>query len=183
MAAVIGIVRRHDGGIRVQSAAGRGTTFTVLLPAIRGDARIPPVQPETAAPAIAGNGTILVVDDEAPVRAVASEMLKRLGFEVVTACNGREAIEICGREPPCFRAILLDLTMPELDGAEVVEVLRKVGRDIPVVLMSGYGEQDALGRFGSDAIAGFLQKPFRPEELKERLGQALARSHGQGGLA
>jgi CheY-like chemotaxis protein len=117
---------------------------------------------------------VLVVDDEEVVRRVAVTMLESLGFSVVTANDGQQGVEQLGSSREPFIAVLLDLTMPRLDGLGALEQLKQLDLKVPIILMSGYDEQDVGKRFSGHGLAGFLQKPFSPEMLKQKLGLALA---------
>jgi two-component system cell cycle sensor histidine kinase/response regulator CckA len=171
LSAVLGIVRGHSGGVGVESELGRGTKFRVLLPVASGEAL-----PEAAAkitPMVHGSGVVLVVDDEEVVRNVARRILESFGFSVVIARDGREAVElVLGAQQP-FVAVLMDLTMPNLDGVAAFEQLRSSKQQVPVILMSGYSEQDAVARFAGKGLAGFLQKPFTLDMMSEQLALAL----------
>ncbi len=176
LAAVLGIVLHHHGTIAVSSPPGAGTTFRVCFPA----SSSPPAEaalPATAAPGGAaapwrGSGTILLVDDEAPVRAMAARMLRALGFQALTAADGREAVATTARGP-APRAVLLDLTMPHMDGRETFHELRRLRPDLPVVLCSGYDVLESADRFTSMDFSGFLQKPYRLDDLARVLQRAL----------
>ena len=172
LAAVLGIVRGHKGALKVTTSPGRGTCFRMLLPRAEGqaDAKIEPVGDD---PAWNGSGTVLVVDDEEPVRSVAARMLRSLGFETVVAADGKEALTQFEERGGDIVAILLDLTMPELDGEETFHRLRSQSADVRVILMSGFNEQEAVNRFAGQGLAGFLQKPFRIEALREKLCTVL----------
>ena len=165
LSAVLGIVRGHNGAIKVESEPGKGASFLVLFPAAEQSAMVP-AEPAPAAPAVK---RILVVDDEETVRSVMARMLRSFGYEAVVACNGQEAVQLFHAGRDDFRAVLLDLTMPELDGAETFREIHRLRPELPVILMSGYSEQDAVAKFGTAGLAGFLQKPFQPDALRARL--------------
>ena len=164
LAAVLGIVRGHHGLIKVYSEPSRGTTFRVLLPPAKEALPEAPAGPPRS-PALRGSGLILLVDDEETVRSLVRTYLIQAGFEVLTASDGREAIGIFSREARRVRLVLLDLTMPRMNGEETYTELRRIRPDIRVILMSGYNEQEATGRFAGKHLAGFIQKPFRMEEF------------------
>jgi len=169
LSAVLGIVRGHNGAIKVESEPGKGASFLVLFPAAEQSAMLPPEPP----PATPPSKRVLVVDDEDTVRSVLVRMLRSFGYESATACNGQEAVEIFHEGRDDFRAVLLDLTMPELDGAETFREIHRLRPKLPVVLMSGYTEQDAVAKFGTAGLAGFLQKPFQPDTLRTRLAAVI----------
>jgi len=164
MAAVLGIVRGHRGAIKVDSEAGRGTTFKILLPASGKPAELFDVA--TNEEGWSGSGTVLLVDDEETVRSIGSEMLKELGFTVVTANDGRQALEVF-RSAPEISFVILDLTMPRMDGEQCFRELRTLNPEIKVIMSSGYNEQEVTQRFAGKGLAGFIQKPYKLSELKE----------------
>ena len=172
LAAVLGIVRGHHGAIRLQSAPGQGTTLQVLLPRADG-----PAEPATAGAADAGTwhgaGRVLVVDDEKTVRQIAARLLEALGFEVQLAVDGEDGIAQFAAAPDSFRAVLLDLTMPRMDGEKTFRELRVCRPGICVLMMSGFSEQEIATRFAGSGLAGFLQKPFKLDDLREQLRRAL----------
>ncbi|MHB8520159.1 MAG: CHASE domain-containing protein [Limisphaerales bacterium] len=177
LAAVLGIVRAHNGAVKVESEPGRGSIFTLLLPETAGHAEEP--RPGvTAGSAWRGQGTVMVVDDEEPVRAVAAHMMASFGFRVIAASDGREALAKFQAPGEPIRLVLLDLTMPQMDGEETFLALRRLRQDLPIVLMSGYAEEDVAGRFAGKGLAGFLSKPFKPETLREKIHTALAAAAG-----
>jgi CheY-like chemotaxis protein len=171
LAAVLGIIRGHQGAITITSQPGAGTTFRVLLPATQVPAA-PVALARPPSPAIAAGARVLVVDDEAGVRAVARETLKRAGFEVVTANDGLDAIELLAHDS-AFQGVLLDVTMPRMSGVEVFRLIKARQPNLPVVLTSGYSAQDATTRFGSDGVAAFIQKPFMPAALVRTMLDAV----------
>jgi PAS domain S-box-containing protein len=160
LAAVFGIVRSHQGAIRIDSEPGRGSTFTIVFPVSSDPSRLIE-STDDVINAWRGTGTVLVVDDEADVRQVAEEMLETLGFAVEIAEDGRRAVERLRQNPGRIDLVLLDLTMPGPDGAATLRELRRVRADLPAILMSGYVENDAVTGFEDMGIAGFVQKPFR----------------------
>ncbi|MBI2950308.1 MAG: CHASE domain-containing protein [Verrucomicrobia bacterium] len=174
LAAVLGIVRGHSGALQVTSQLGRGSAFRLLLPVAAATAlNRAPSEAEIHLCEWRGSGTVLVVDDEEPVRRVAAQSLRRLGFDPVLAKDGREALQIFQRDPDHFVAVLLDLTMPQLDGSQTFQALKLIRPGVRVVLMSGFDQQEAITRFAGKGLAGFLQKPFQVHTLRERMQAAL----------
>jgi CheY-like chemotaxis protein len=166
MAAVLGIVRGHKGAIKVYSEPGKGTTFKILLPAsgkpvelFNGDSHANDWQ---------GSGTVLLVDDEETIRGIGSEMLKELGFSVITANDGREAVEVF-RANPGIAAVILDLTMPHMDGEQCFRELRQLDSTVKVIMSSGYNEHEVTEKFIGKGLSGFVQKPYKLSMLKEAL--------------
>ena len=172
LAAVLGIVRGHKGALKVYTEPGRGTTFKLLFPATVGstDTAVPGASPETAWHFA---GTVLVVDDEETIRSTASRMMRMIGLNPIFACDGREAVELFRAEPERFDLVLLDLTMPHMDGAQAFTELRRIRPDVSVVLMSGFNAHEALIPFNGKGLAGFLQKPFTFSSLKTVLKSTL----------
>lgn len=175
MAAVLGIVRGHCGAIAVKSEPGRGTTFTIWFPAVKeaGDSE----GVSSGAPQEwRGQGTVLIVDDEETLRRVGQRMLERFGFEVVTAEDGEQALELFRQSPDRFVCVILDLTMPRMDGEEAHRRMKEIRGDVPVILSSGYNEQEVISRFVGQGLAGFIQKPYQAGDLMEKIREILSRS-------
>lgn len=165
LAAVHGIVRGHKGGIRITSEPGKGSIFQVLLPT----SEPPPVEvsvPEQIENGWSGKGRILLVDDEEVVRTVASELLKELGFTPVVAGSGAEAIETFKNNKDLL-AVILDLTMPGMDGEECFRALRGIDPEVKVIMSSGFSEHEVVQKFAGEELAGFIQKPYTLKTLKE----------------
>jgi CheY-like chemotaxis protein len=164
LAAVQGIVRSHKGAIWVTSAPGEGTTFTVSIPRSSSAPREPYDESREAWRA---SETILVVDDEELVRRTAAAALERFGYRVVLAEHGEQALELFQREPYAYDAILLDMTMPLMNGEEVLPLLRRIRPDIKVIVCSGYSEAEAMQRFSD--MESFIQKPYSSLHLAEKV--------------
>ncbi|MBL0313307.1 MAG: PAS domain S-box protein [Holophagaceae bacterium] len=171
LSALLGILRAHHGALRMESAPGEGTTFRLLFP----DAGAPPqarVETEAIQTTLPQSLRVLLVDDEESIRDATQEILKGLGCQVILACNGVEALEILKTCGP-FSVVILDLMMPKMDGRQTLAVLKKDHPDLPVVLCSGYSEQEILGEWNGV----FLAKPYSREKVKAALLKALTGNH------
>jgi len=177
MAAVLGIVRGHKGAIKVYSEKGKGSTFKLLLPAVTDS-----VEPQQCSPPLQGAwrgaGTVLLVDDEETIRALCQGMLEAIGFQVLTASDGKEALELFARSREEIVCVLLDLTMPRLDGEQTFRELRRLNPEVRVIISSGYNEQEVSQKFVGKGLAGFLQKPYKMAELSGKLKEILEGSRG-----
>ncbi|MBD3167260.1 PAS domain S-box protein, partial [bacterium] len=175
LSAVQGIVRGHHGALKVSSQPGEGTTFEIILPALEESES--PHQQTTHPVARASsdpNGTVLLVDDDEAVRIVGSRMLRKLGYEVLTARDGREAVDLYRSGKNRISCVLLDLTMPVMDGEEAFNALRGIDPEVSVVLSSGFNEQEIHNRFAGRKVAGFVQKPYKMKALENVLQSVAA---------
>jgi PAS domain S-box-containing protein len=180
MAAVLGIVRGHKGAMKVYSELGRGTTFKILFPAVEDAAGPASRKSDEAGRAWQGTGTVLLVDDEETIRALGKKMLTHLGFEPLIAADGLEALKIYRERQAQIGLVILDLTMPNMDGEETFRELRRINPAVRVVLSSGYTESEIISRFAGKGVAGFVQKPYTINTLRETLCAALeAKTGGQ----
>ncbi len=172
LAAVLGIVRGHKAAIKVCSEKEKGTTFKIFFPS----ARVPveSLAEEGAADvAWRGSGTVLLADDEEAVRVLGKKILERIGFNVLLAADGQEAIDLFRQNKEGIVCAILDLTMPRMDGEETFRELRQIKRNIKVIMSSGYNEQEITQRFTGKSLSGFIQKPYQMTELSAKLKQIL----------
>jgi CheY-like chemotaxis protein len=173
LAAVLGIVRSHHGAIKVYSEKDRGTTFKILFPCSP-KAPLKSLEEALVIESLNGQQTVLIIDDEDTVRAVARQTLELAGLTVLTAPDGREGVKLFEAKKEEIALVLLDLTMPHLSGEEVYRKIRRLRRSVPVIIISGYNEQELSGRFAGKGVAGSMQKPLRPRELLKTVKQVLA---------
>jgi PAS domain S-box-containing protein len=172
LAAVHGIVRSHHGTVQIESTKGIGSCFRVLIPV--SDKRLEDAnQPERKMTLLQGVATILMVDDEEIVLEVGAKVLEQTGYRVILAHDGREGVRVYAQHHEEIDLVILDLTMPEMNGEEVFAELVKINPEVQVILSSGYTENETMGRLGGQHLAGFLQKPYRPRLLLEKVADVL----------
>ncbi len=183
MSAVLGIINSHEGALQLRSQPGQGTTIKVYLPVQKnvstGDEKISVSVP--SAP-WRGSGTILLVEDETQVRLIAKALLEHIGFTVLEAVNGKEALELYQRNATDIALVMTDIGMPVMDGYELFSELKKLNPGLPVIISSGYGDAEVTARIGTDSTARLISKPYGADQLREVLKRALEGhvSHGSG---
>ena len=171
LAAVQGIVKGHHGAIRVYSTPGAGTTFVLVFPASGRALSAPEERNETYA--VPAGSVALVIDEEEVIRAVARDVLSQRGMTVMSADDGRSGLEMFRDHRGTVSVVLLDLQMPTIRGQDVVRLLKEINPDVPVILSSGFDENETQRRFGSLDGVRFLQKPYTAERLARVVSEAL----------
>jgi PAS domain S-box-containing protein len=171
LAAVQGIVRAHKGAMKVYSRPGKGTTFKVLFPATE---QKPIPKPAPPAHLMSNDELVLVVDDEPIIRRTAKSMLERYGYTVVLAEDGKEGVELFEVLGGKVAVVLLDMTMPVMNGEDAFRRLKSIDPNVKVILSSGYNEVETIRRFTGKGLAGFVQKPYSSAGLAEKLKSVLS---------
>jgi CheY-like chemotaxis protein/two-component sensor histidine kinase len=174
LAAVLGIVRGHNGALLVNSTEGAGTTFRLYLPALVGEVVRLDDPPADASLPWMHSGDVLVMEDEEPVRLVMAELLKSFGFKVQTAADGRAGLEAFRRDPAKWTLVIIDLLMPGLSGEETLASLQQIRADLRVLLVSGYTDAEVTNRKPGPGRVAFLPKPFRRETFEAKLKDLFA---------
>lgn len=173
LATVFGIAQAHGGRAEIAATGPGGTTMRVLFPAVEADAAAARATPRDGT-IVAGSGTVLVVDDEPLVLKATATTLGELGYEVVTAPDGVDAVELFRAAPGRFCAVLLDLSMPRMGGRETYLALRALRGDVPVILTTGYAFNEEAQKILDLGVRAFLAKPFDPAQLSQTLAQVAA---------
>lgn len=170
LAAVYGMVREHQGNIHLYSEPGTGTVFHIYLPI--SDESVPSITSKDE-PVAHGSGTILVVDDEDIIRATASLLIENLGYTVLLAENGKEAVDIYSRRGDDIDLVILDMVMPVMDGRETFNTIIKKDPDAKVIVSSGYAKNVSITDMTEKGLAGFITKPFNQLELSKLIADVL----------
>jgi PAS domain S-box-containing protein len=173
LAAVLGIVRGHRGTIQVFSKPAKGTTLKVLFPAVKKNLAKRSDKSKKGEAGVSEFGTILIVDDEAVVRDVAGSMVENAGFRVLKASDGRKGVEVFKKNSHKIIAVILDTTMPNMNGEETFRELRRLYPTVKVILSSGYNEQEATSHFVGKGLAGFIQKPYTQNQLIQKVKEVI----------
>ncbi|MFH1075223.1 MAG: response regulator [Pseudomonadota bacterium] len=171
LAAGYGIIKAHKGYIDVSSEKGRGTTFIIYLPASPSEK---PAQNDLPAVIVTGTGTILLVDDEAPVLKVGARTLRRLGYDVIEAMSGSQAIEIFKKEKDHIDLVILDMIMPDMSGGKVFDLLMEIDPSVRILLCTGYSLEGEATEIMARGCDGFIQKPFTIEGISQKIRDVMA---------
>jgi len=173
LAAVLGIIRSHRGGLKVRSEVGKGSLFTLLIPASAPGQVETPIVRRAAVIPWKCEGRALVIDDEDHVLKVTAGMLNSCGLKTDLARDGYEGLDLFRAKPGLFDIVLLDMTMPRLSGEETLLLLREVLPNVRVLFMSGYNRREVVDTLAGSGQLAFIQKPFTLEALRENLQAIL----------
>ncbi|MGD0525112.1 MAG: response regulator [Polyangiaceae bacterium] len=173
LATVFGIVRQSDGTIWVESELGKGTTFLLYFPKVTVGSVRPSLAPAKVVPALRGSETILLVEDEAPVRSLASTILRKYGYDVLEAQGGGDAFLLCEQHEGVIDLLLTDVVMPRMNGRQLAERLAPLRPAMKVLYMSGYTDDEVLRHGINDATIAFIHKPITPETLANKVRETL----------
>ncbi|UCG99962.1 MAG: response regulator, partial [Deltaproteobacteria bacterium] len=165
-----GIIKNHGGIINVSSEKGKGTTFTIYLPASRKEIT---EEKELTHEVSRGKETVLLIDDEDTIIDVGQEIIKALGYTVLVARSGKEAIEIYEKNKEKIDMVILDMIMPGMGGGETYDRIKEINPDIKVLLSSGYSVEGQATEILKRGCDGFMQKPFNTRQLSERIRKIL----------
>lgn len=165
-----GSSRSHQGTIKVASSLNQGTVFEVLFPV---SADVAVKRTERPHIPLRGSGSVLIVDDEPKIREVMHRVLENAGFDVHTADDGQHGLEVFAQYSDGIVAVVLDLTMPRMDGLEFLRQFRQIAPRVPAMVMSGYSETEVSTQFAGMGVNGFIQKPFEPFVLVELVCQMV----------
>jgi len=172
LAAVLGIVSEYKGGIIINSEKEKGSEFITIFPISQNNAA-QIIEEKIKKVEWKGSGLVLLTDDEEAVRKVSERMLLKMGFQVLTAANGLEAVKIFKENQDKIRLVILDYTMPVLSGTEAYTHITNIKSDIPVILSSGYNEETAVNKSTSGKNLTFMQKPYEYQSLMEKIREVL----------
>ncbi|MBN2625158.1 MAG: response regulator, partial [Spirochaetales bacterium] len=171
---VYGTVQDHRGAIKVYSEVGRGTVFHLFLPCLCSELEIE--ETSVKRDDWKGSGTVLLADDEEIIRMTGKPLLEALGFDVLLASHGEEALSIFERERDRIVLVITDMIMPRMDGKELIHRIRQINNNCPIILSSGFTQQEDIVTLKKQGLSGFLQKPFRQEEMSQAIHRILSSS-------
>ncbi|MDD2583166.1 MAG: response regulator, partial [Desulfuromonadaceae bacterium] len=169
MSAVLGIITAHKGALQLTSQPDQGTTFKIYLPVKSGETTANKSLPQTSPTEWHGRGTILFVEDEEPIMAAAQSMLTILGFTVIEAFNGKEALELYQMNAADITLVMTDIGMPVMDGYTLFQELKALDPKLPIIISSGFGDTVVTSRIPGEDIAGLVSKPYDFDRLREVL--------------
>jgi two-component system cell cycle sensor histidine kinase/response regulator CckA len=172
LSAVLGIMSSHAGALAISSEPGLGSSFRALFP-VADTGACPADEPDTTDEEWTASGTALFVDDEPLIRSVGEAMLSDIGFNVIIAIDGLDGLNLFKSNMDAISIVIMDLTMPNIDGDELFREIRKLRNDIPVIISSGYNESEIIARFTDVFPEGFLKKPYTARQLKEKIRALL----------
>jgi CheY-like chemotaxis protein len=168
MSAVLGIIKSHAGALQLFSQLGQGTTFKIYLPALSNEHNVSEKESSSAhSVSWKGSGTLLLVEDDENIRPLAKEFLEILGYTVLEAVNGKEALKMYKNNSAEINLVFTDMGMPVMDGYELFEKLKKIKPELPIVVSSGFGDTEISTKLGQDNLAGFVSKPYSLDKLRE----------------
>jgi CheY-like chemotaxis protein len=170
LASAYGIIEGHGGYINVDSSEGEGTTFSIYLQASKKEVEKPATPTDQI---IKGSGTVLFVDDEPMVLEVGTKLLEKLGYRVIRAKGGREAVEIYEERQAGIDLVILDMIMPDMGGGETFDRMKEINPDVKVILTTGYTKDGRAAEIMARGCDGFLQKPFTIRDLSARISEVF----------
>jgi CheY-like chemotaxis protein len=171
LASVFGTIQQHNGAISCHNLPEGGSCFRLLLPLTREEASFSiasSIEEEK------GTGTILLVEDEETLRITTQAMLQRLGYSVLLANNGRQALKIFSANPMLIDLVLLDMIMPTMNGRDCFEALQKMNPNVKAIMISGFAENADIARMKAAGLLDFLAKPYSSDELSHKIHEALS---------
>ncbi len=171
LASAYGIIKNHNGKISAESTEDKGTAFTIYLPASNKKIAVIKEQDETSL--MTGSETILLVDDEKTVRQVEEEIISAIGYKVIAASSGKEAVDIYKVQKDEIDIVVLDMIMPEMGGEKTFQALKRINPDVNVLIVSGYSVTDQATRILEQGIGEYIQKPFGMKSLSQKLREVL----------
>ena len=177
MSAVLGIIMSHSGALQLFSQPEEGTTFRLYLPVQDSEPVEDEPAPQSSSALWQGSGTILLVEDEELIIIIASAMIKKLGFSVIEASNGREALDLYQLNAADITLVVTDMGMPVMDGYALFRELKKLKPELPIIISSGFGAVDVTSRIARDDIAGLVAKPYSFENLREVLKSVVGEAY------
>jgi len=175
MSAVLGIIKAHDGALQLESQVGHGTTFKVYLPVQPDSSEKVEASRDETPKAWQGSGTVLLAEDEDHVKSIAIELLQMLGFTVIDAANGKEALELYEKNAADITLVVTDMGMPVMNGYELFYKLKQLNPQLPIIISSGFGEGDIVSKIPRKEIAGLVNKPYSFNQLQDVVKEVLER--------